>query len=703
MSSHRGGHGGGGRGGGRGLGRGGGVLEGEGEDGEEEEASPLLECFFQTSVRNANFRVQPHSSPEEAARTEQLYVALDQQLQSLLAGEGGSAAAASAKERATFLAESMGRTAPVASSPEEQRRAWPKYWFVLNWAGKLGAELDSTLLFSLASLEPRAGVERGIYDAAATLFAKDIIGPAAESDSGLLTEVMRTVLVGDIEPRKTCVKYLQRATCDSYSLVVARAILFAFRCCALASDERQSPAGSQPPLSPVEAAVLRLAEVAGRLFKEAEVDDRSQPQAKKQKQQQKQQPAAAPSRELTDEILAVFHALLQERVAAEGRGCGSCTLCTAAAGSPPPPRPPPASSVSNATVCLPLLVAYVRASMVSCTAGQYSIRKADGCRASTVPLLYAGKAFVLYRLAHRKQSDAAGSPPALPLAHDEPAKELLRLLRDSDSPFQRLVVVAATARRQSLAEERVPIEFTRQESMFAHHVESKWIAEEAPHLAATGSQTKAAEVLDQVLSPLCGQGPAELRTTALAPPLALDPDSSGRCQPLLFGDNQGGGATTPSTERLASLLYDWDRAARSKSWSNKAMPTKELLRKAIIRLALAVYFDLGIGPRVSELTDLLAVPYANGSLQRSVSLAQAEGPGKLVRLHVSSLKNGRSDLAFLSERLSALMVVYLAKVRALAAARPIVPSPVSRSAPMRLNCCALPRSSTCRPMAPPAA
>ena len=87
------------------------MPEGEGEDGEEEEASPLLECFFQTSVRNANFRVQPHSSPEEAARTEQLYVALDQQLQSLLAGEGGPAAAASAKERATFLAESMGRTA----------------------------------------------------------------------------------------------------------------------------------------------------------------------------------------------------------------------------------------------------------------------------------------------------------------------------------------------------------------------------------------------------------------------------------------------------------------------------------------------------------------------------------------------------------------------------------------------------------------
>ena len=331
--------------------------------------------------------------------------------------------------------------------------------------------------------------------------------------------------------------------------------------------------------------------------------------------------------------------------------------------------------------------------MVSCTAGQYSFRTPDFCRTTAVPLLYAAKAFVLYRLAHRKQGATTEDGPVRPppsLTEDEAAQELLGLLRDSDSPFQRLVAVAATARRQAQAEQKGPMEFTRQERMFAHHVEGKWIAEEAPYLAATGSLEKAAKALDAVLSP---PGLAQGNGT-LEQPLARDPDGVGRQQALLFGDpttTTGATVDAQSTEHLACILFDHHHQ-RGAGGPPKAV--EEELCRTVACLALAVYFDLGIGSRVSELTDLLAVPFGRGLLHRSVSLAEGDGLGqkKVVRLHVSSHKNSRSDLAFLSERLSALVVVYLAKVIFLpkntltsCSHRTLY---LSRSARMRLWCCA---------------
>jgi hypothetical protein len=618
-------------------------------------------CSIQRVPRNRNVRVRDHSSPEEASRAAQHFLALDRQLLSLLAAAGGAAAAALAEERESFLAESMGRKQPVLGSPAELGRAWPSYWCVLNWTANWDGDRTSGVLFSLASSPPRPGAERGIHDAASALFLADIIGPAVERDIGLRTEVMRTVLAeGGLEGKKAVIKYLQPASCKDYSACVAGAILFAFRYCTRASAERAAAHGGAAGshvASPVEVAVQHLSGLTAAFSKAP--DEQEQHQAKKQKQQQQQPPAASP--ELSAAILELFQALLDERVPSEGHGCGSCTACSAGAESTPtaagsPPAAPssqqrPAASVLDAAMRLPLLVAYVRASMVSCTSGQYSFRRPAFCRATTVPLLYAAKAFVLYRLAHRKQGAPVDRAAVQPLAQDSAAQELLLLLRNSDTPFQRLVAVAAEARRQANGEQKEPMEFTRQERMFAHHVEGKWIAEEAPYLAAVRSLEKASEALDAVLSTDGSGG-----SSPLEQPRARDPDGTGRHEALLFGDSNA--ITAETTEHLASLLFD----RHGGGTASKALA--EDLRRAVTCLALAVNFDLGIGSRISELTDLLAVPFGTGLLSRSISLAEGDGLGqeKVVRLHVSSHKNSRSDLAFLSERLSALVVVYLAKV-----------------------------------------
>jgi superfamily II DNA helicase RecQ len=125
-------------------------------------------------------------------------------------------------------------------------------------------------------------------------------------------------------------------------------------------------------------------------------------------------------------------------------------------------------------------------------------------------------------------------------------------------------------------------------------------------------------------------------------------------KPLLFG-TMPENISQRATLDLADIIFSLHK--------RHPIPGIEHLMKELVKLAGVVLFlDLGIGPRSTEYVALMA--QLGTSFARTVSISALDG---LVRLHFRSLKNQKTDIAFLTPQLSKLFIRFLALFRPFAA------------------------------------
>lgn len=337
----------------------------------------------------------------------------------------------------------------------------------------------------------------------------------------------------------------------------------------------------------------------------------------------------------------------------------------------------------------PLLVTWLCCSLVSHSADRgTTFASAAVCRKRAVALIFGIKAYVLYRLTTATQP--ANNDPAAPAADisaplgDPLASQLLGLLRGTASTFQLLVTVAATARHQADVDgpESGASWTTLQLDYKGHQYADKVIFCETMHLARVCSRADFHTALATVLRDGGFGGGGRDGGRGSSRGGANGVGGNGNRAGVAGGGagSCGSSGRSNSDFNIAALVstLEWiDKHDLSKPFlfsidasvidesSSKAVASmltlnpeaKHHLQKLVTQLSVALYFDLMIGPRVTEYVELLALP--SSGLDRDVSIA-VDGT---VHLHVSSKKNSLSATAALSPELSDLVRLYLFLVR----------------------------------------
>lgn len=302
------------------------------------------------------------------------------------------------------------------------------------------------------------------------------------------------------------------------------------------------------------------------------------------------------------------------------------------------PHAPLLSVLLSLSGSAPQLVTWLCCLLLVKTNSGISFASAQVCRKRAVALIFGIKAYVLCRLHGRHSGQQPLNDAVTPregggcVQGDPAASQLLGELSHEGTTFQLLVTVASTARYHQDAEALQAAAFTVVPSPFmGYSYRNKLICNESIHVARVHAYENLKKTLgeilhERVLTPV----------PAWSDPLDLH-------QPIVFG------STKEAASGLANELLQ--------RWSKGSGTLTTMLRRLVWELGVALYFDLVIGPRVTEYVCLQAVPMSG--MPRNVTL---DAHSRVV-LHVSSRKNRLSDLAVLSPALSELVIIYLAKIR----------------------------------------